>query len=152
MKTESPQGSSGLCGLLEEKLGKLREFFSVTESLYQQLMENNTGGWSQSLARRQNLIPSLDEIDRRIGKRQKENPLHLEPIPETLKERLEFLFKTIEGLLQKSADLNHQCLARVQFLREETKKELLAMRQGKKAAHSYTQRAGSRPRFMDVRE
>jgi len=151
MKSSPSKDLARIGDLLEEKIKAFQEFLYVTEALYDRLREKDSEGISSLICQRQDWVRHIGGIDGKISEWRRENPFPDEILPDILKDRLDFLFQTLRDLLQKTAERDRQCLAQAEFLREETKKELLTLRENWKATHQYIQRAGFPPRFMDVR-
>ena len=66
MSTEDSAYTPGVKDLLDEKVKALREFLSVTHSLYDSLTAKDMVELGRGLEQRQDLIHSIDEIDLRI--------------------------------------------------------------------------------------
>ena len=145
MNADNLACTSSVQNLLDEKVKALMEFLSVTNSLYDSLTAKDMVQLGRGLEQRQNLIHSIDEIDMKIVEA-------WSPNSDPAKGQWGFLFKKMKELLHEIADLDKKCLAQGQFLRDEIQKEILAMRQGWKAARQYSQPAGFQPRFMDLRQ
>lgn len=137
--------------LMQEKIKVLREFLCVTDSLYQSLAAKHMGELSRVLEQRQILVHSMDEIDLKMI----ENGFRTFPegkyIYQENKEWM-LLIKDMRDLLHHVADRDQKCMQKAEFLRDEIQKELVAMRQGWKAARRYTQRSGLQPRFTDSKQ
>jgi len=145
MSTEDLTYIPGVKDLLDEKVKALKEFLSVTNSLYDSLTARDMVQLGRGLEQRQNLIHSIDEIDMKIVEAWPSNS-------DSAKGPWGFLFKRMKELLHEIADLDKKCLSQGQFLRDEFQKEIFAMRQGWKAARQYSQPASFQPRFMDLRQ
>jgi hypothetical protein len=104
----------------------------------------------RQLEKRENLVHSIDDIDRRIlqaSSRTSQAGPGGTPEPDE-----DSVVHNLKTLLREAADLNAQCLAQAALLPEEFKNELAKRREGWTAASRYLQRAGSALRFMDVRQ
>jgi len=137
-------------GLQQEKVKALWEFVAISETLYECLLNRDFAGIDRQLEKRETLIQSIDDIDRRILQASSGNSQSgLAGIPE---EDEDPVLHNLKALLREAADLNAQCLAQAALLREDFKKELATTREGWTAARRYLQQVGSGPRFMNVRQ
>ena len=149
MKNEPP--SSLLTGLQQEKVEALSEFVAVSETLYQCLLTRDFVEIGRHLEKRENLVYSIDDIDRRIlqaySGTSQSGP---GGTPDTDEADEDPVIHNLMTLLREAADLNARCLSQAAFLREEFKNELAKTQEGWKAARRYLQQAGLPPRFMDI--
>lgn len=142
--------TSPLIVLQQEKVKSLWEFIAISETLYECLLNRDFAGIEQQLDKRENLIQSIDDIDRKILQASSGNSQT--GTNGTSGEEEDPVLHNLKTLLQEAAELNAQCLAQAGLLREEFKKELATTREGWTAARRYLQQAGSAPRFMDLRQ
>ena len=140
--------ASPLLSLQQEKVEALWEFVAISETLYQCLLTRDFVEIGRQLEKRENLVHSIDDIDRRIlqasSRTSQAGP---GGTPEADEDPV---VHNLKALLREAADLNAQCLAQAALLPEEFKKELATMREGWTAARWFLQQAGSAPRFMDI--
>jgi len=141
---------SELTALLEEKANALTGFVSASESLLGCLTAGDLESLPAILENRQKLSRCIDEMDARIEAALRKISPDGENPPGAI--RLNRFRGRFEDLLRKSAELEAQCLRAVESQRDRTKKEILALRQGRKAARQYLQRAGMQPRIMDLKK
>ena len=139
--------------LLREKIEILETFVSVSEDLYQSLTAGDVAGAARLTEERRSLIRSIDEVDKKMAEKQPEpSPIRGNP-PSPADHPFGSLREALKGLLQEAAAWDQKCLERAQGLRDETREELLTLRQGHRAARQYTQPKEKEvhPRFMDVK-
>jgi hypothetical protein len=148
MKERNP--ASPLISLQQEKVEVLWEFVAISETLYQCLLDRDFVEIGRQLEKREKLVHSIDDIDRRILQASSgTSQAGSGGIPEADEDPV---VHNLKALLREAADLNAQCLAQAALLREEFKKELATTREGWTAARRYLQQAGLAPRFMDLRQ
>jgi hypothetical protein len=102
---------------------------------------------------RGSLIRSIDGVDKKMVEKQPEpSPTSGNP-PSPANHSFGSLGKALQDLLQEAAAWDRKCLEGAQRLRDETREELLTLRQGHRAARQYTQPKEKEvdPRFMDVK-
>jgi hypothetical protein len=102
---------------------------------------------------RGSLIRSINGVDKKMAEKQPEpSPTSGNPLSPA-NHSFGSLGKALQGLLQEAAAWDRKCLERAQGLRDETREELLTLRQGHRAARQYTQPKEKKvhPRFMDVK-
>jgi hypothetical protein len=139
--------------LLREKIQTLETFVSVSEDLYQSLAAGDVAKAARLTEERGSLIGSIDEVDKKMAGDQPElSPIRETP-PSPANHPFGSLREALQGLLQEAAAWDRKCLERAQGLRDETREELLTLRQGHRAARRYTQPKEKEvhPRFMDVK-
>jgi hypothetical protein len=148
---EIESSSDQLISLQQEKVEALWEFVAVSETLYQCLLDRDFAGIDRQLEKRENLIHSIDEIDRRILQASPETTqVGAGETPESDEDPVPVLHN-LKTLLREAAVLNERCLTRAALLRDELENELGKTREEGAAARRYLQQADSAPRFMDVR-
>ena len=148
MKKKIP--ASPPISLQQEKVEALWEFVAISETLYQCLLARDFVEIARQLEKRENLVHSIDEIDRRIlqaSSGPSQDGLGGTPEPD----EDSVVLHNLKTLLREAADLNAQCLAQAALLQEEFKRESATTREGRIAARRFLQQAGSSPRFMGVR-
>jgi hypothetical protein len=141
-------GSEGLsirlADCLERKLGALRDFLIVTESLKVKCGVEELGEITQLLDRREELMHTINWIDDQI-----------QEIGSGLTQGSDGYIGTvhaIQDVLTRIKILDDQCLDKVISSRERIKNELLEIRNGFKATHCYGGKSFLRPRFLDLRK
>ena len=142
--------SSPLISLRQEKVEALWELVTVSETLYQCLLNRDFAEIDRQLENRENLLHSIDDIDRRLLQASSENSQA--GLGGTPREDEDPVLHNLKTLLREAADLNAQCLAQAALLREEFKKELATTSGGWTAARRYLQQAGSAPRFRGIQQ
>jgi hypothetical protein len=146
VKKKNP--ASLLISLKQEKVEALWEFVAISETLFQCLLTREFVEIGRQLEKRENLVHSIDDIDRRILQASSgTSQARPGEAPETDEDPV---VHNLKALLREAADLNAQCLAQAVLLSEEFKKELATAREGWTAARRFLQQAGSAPRFMDI--
>jgi hypothetical protein len=137
-----------LISLKQEKVEALWELVVISETLCQCLLTRDFMEIGRQLENRENLVHSIDDIDRKILQTSS-GTSQSEPggVPEADEHPV---VHNLEALLREAADLNAQCLALAALLPEEFKKELATKREGWTAARRFLQQAGSAPRLMDI--
>ncbi len=148
MKKKNP--ALPLISLKQEKVEALWEFVAITETLYQCLLTRDFAKIGRQLEKRENLVHSIDDIDRRIL--QASSGTSQAGLGGTPGADEDPVIHNLKILLREAADLDAQCLAQAALLPEEFKKELATIREGWTAARWFLPQAGSAPRFMDVRQ
>jgi hypothetical protein len=147
VKKKNP--ASLLISLQQEKVEALWEFVAISETLYQGLLARDFVKIGRQLEKRENLVHSIDDIDRRILQSPSgTSKAGLGGTPEADEDPV---VHNLKVLLREAADLNAQCLAQAALLPEEFKKELATTREGWTAVRRYLQQVRSAPRFMDGR-
>ena len=137
-----------LISLKQEKVEALWELVAISETLYQCLLTRDFMEIGRQLENRENLVHSIDDIDRKILQASSGTS---QSGPGGAPEADEYpVVHNLKALLREAADLNAQCLARAALLPEEFKKKMATTREGWTAARRFLQRAGSAPRFMDI--
>ena len=137
-------------GLQQEKVKALWEFVAISETLYECLLNRDFAEIDRQLEKRETLIQSIDDIDRKIL--QASSGDSQTGIGGTAGKDENPVLHNLKTLLREAAELNAQCLAQAALLREEFKKELATTRGGWTAARRYLQQAGSAPRFMGIQQ
>jgi hypothetical protein len=139
----SEELSIRLADCLERKLGALRDFLIVTESLKVKCGVEELGEIPQLLDRREELMYTVNWIDDQIQK-----------IGSGLTQNSNGYIGTvhaIQDVLTKIKILDDQCLDKVTSSRERIKNELLEIRNGFKATHCYANKLIHQPRFLDLK-
>jgi hypothetical protein len=140
--------SSPFIDLQREKVEALWELVAITETLYQCLLKRDFVEISRQLEKREALVHSIDDIDRRIH--QASSGTSQAELGGTPEEGEDPVVHNLKVLLREVADLDAQCLAHAALLREEFEKELATTREGWTAARKFLRQAGSAPLFMDI--
>ncbi len=145
--------NKSLCSLLislqQEKVEALWEYVAISEELYRCLLDRDFAEIDRQLEKRENLIHSIDDIDRKIF--QASSGTSQAGLGETPgADQNSVVLHNLKTLLREAADLNDRCLAQAALLREEFKNESAKTREGWKAARRCLQQAGLSPRFMDI--
>ena len=135
---------SGLITCLEKKLAAVKDFSSITETLRDRVENGDLSKVMPLLAQRQELIEHIDRIEEQIQKIRPKKTL------KELRNRTEPVSRTIWEILKKTVALDKACAARVISWQDEIKGELIKMRKGLKAVHSYTGRLSGPPKFLDM--
>ncbi len=146
MKKKNP--ASLLISLKQQKVEALWELVAISETLYQCLLTRYFVGIGRQFEKREKLVHSIDDIDRKIL--QASSGTSQAGPGEAPEADEDPVVHNLKALLQEAADLNAQCLAQAVLLPEEFKKELAKAREGWTAARRFLQQAGSAPRFMDI--
>ena len=146
MKKNNP--ASLLISLKQEKVEALWEFVAISETLYQCLLTRDFGEIGRQLEKRENLVHSIDDIDRKIL--QASSGTSQAGPGGTPEADEDPAVHNLKALLREAADLNAQCLAQAALLPKEFKKELATTHEEWAAARWFLQQAGSAPRFMDI--
>jgi len=137
-------------GLQQEKVKALWEFVAISETLYECLLNRDFAEIDRQLEKREALIQSIDDIDRKIL--QASSGGSQTGIEGTAGKDENPVLHNLKTLLREAAELNAQCLAQAALLREEFKKELATTSGGWTAARRYLQQAGSAPRFRGIQQ
>ena len=140
-------GSEGLsirlADCLERKLGTLRDFLIVTESLKVKCDVEELGEITQLLDRREELMHTINWIDEQIQEIRSDLTRSSSGDVGTV--------HAIQEVLMRIKILDDQCSDKVTSSRERIKNELLEIRNGFKATHCYAKKLIHQPRFLDLR-
>jgi hypothetical protein len=132
-----------LTDCLEIKLDALREFLAITESLNEKCDLEDPKEITPLLDRREELIDTINLMDEQIRKNKSDRTYDQGVNIETI--------HAIQGVLTRIKILDDHCLSKVTSLRERTGSELLEIRRGIKAIHSYAGKTVLHPKFLDLR-
>jgi len=141
--TDSDEGS-GLISCLEKKLAFVKDFSSITEAIRSKVEKGDLSAVTTLLAQRQELIDHIGRIEEQIQKIGPKNPL------KGLRDRTDSVSRTIREILEKTIILDKECVAQMISWQDEIRGELIRMRKGLKAVHSYTGRLTGPPKFLDM--
>lgn len=145
-----PIDPSEITRCLEEKIGALKEYLSLTESLKEKLDIQEMNEAKALLAKRKDLISFIDGLNEKISKIQSGRPLGKKNLSRDLQDRMDSLFETVRELLKKISALDKACQTQMIACQQETKNELSNMRDGLTILHNYIPKPSLAPRFMDV--
>jgi hypothetical protein len=138
-----PDEGSGLIACLEKKLAFVKEFSSITETLRTKVEKGDIFAVTTLLAQRQAVIDQIGRIEEQIQRAGSKNPL------KGFRDRTGSVSTTIREILEKTIILDKECAARMISWQAEIRAELIGMRKGLKAVHSYTGRLTGPPKFLD---
>jgi len=126
----------------------------VSQDLVRSLAAGDVAESARLTEERGHLIRSIDEAD---AKKAEGKPERFPPEGSPaggVNPPSGSLHETLRNLLQEAAVWDLKCVDGAQKLRDETRSELLILRQGRRAAGRYIQSKDPevRPRFMDVKQ
>ena len=153
MATQKPSSASAdlsrLCQLLEQKIAIFKDFVSITESLKDMIVENNTEAVELIIARRHKLITAIDTIDCEIRRIREEKTLQeVLRTPEGRK-RVQSLVKNLENMINKTMRLNQSCETAAEDELNKLRDDLSGLGHSLKWFKGY--RNPREPRFLDVK-
>ncbi len=141
--TDSGEGC-GLITCLEKELAFVKDFSSITETLRDKIGKGDISAVTMLLAQRQELIDPIGRIEEQIQKFEPKSPL------EGLGDRTDSVSRRIREILEKTILLDKECIAQMTSWQGEIRGELIRMRKGLKAVHSYAGRLTGPPKFLDT--
>ena len=149
--SEELSSDGKLLGAVEEKLRVSRELLEVTESIQGAAEGEKIARVHSLLAERQALMQRVEKID--AGIREIDEGIFSRDGRRSWRshDRIESLWKAIEGVFRTAADLDRAAISRIASQQKEIKDELLRIRSSSKSVYAYRNGFGTGPRFMDVR-
>ena len=141
-----------MCGFLEKKLDKFREYQSVTEKM-KQIVQSNDGNndLSRLINRRQKCIGAIKNINSSIEKIVKNGSVKLSHISYNYKILIDRYLLNIKEILIQVNLMDKELVAIVAEQGENIKTELLNMRNKRQAARGYHTNKRYSPKFLDTR-
>jgi hypothetical protein len=141
-----------MCGFLEKKLDKFREYQSVTEKM-KQIVQSNDGNNDLSglINRRQKCIGAIENINSSIEKIVKNGSMKLSHISYNYKALIDRYLLNIKEILIQVNLMDKELVAIVAEQGENIKTELLNMRNKRQAARGYYTNKRYSPKFLDTR-
>ena len=134
--------------ILMRKLQTYAEFHSVTGLLRNALECEEMTAVNQCIDRREELVREIDGLDRRIDHHRRFASLdQSRAIARLLSEMSVKLSEQLRRIIADDRD----CTALVEQRRDETRKELAAIRHQKEGFHGYALKPPRMPKFLNVR-
>jgi len=144
--------SAAILEAVAEKINGLREFLALTETLQHHLQQKNLADVPHLLEERNRLIQRMDRADRQTGLDRFDPSSAKKNLSGSLQSRSDSMVRELRDLLQRTADVDHQCLKEAQAFKEAIQDELTLFRKKLRVARTYGGRPILQPRFMDTRE
>jgi hypothetical protein len=135
-------------GMLVQKGKAVDEFLSATKHLQHALESDDLAAVTQSIKRREELMPVIDEIDQRISLcRQKDKP-DRDPL---LVQQVVKMSEKLSGRLKEIISANQECNTIAASRCEALNKEMATVHQSEEGLHVYAGRTQGMPKFLSVR-
>ena len=138
-----------VCSYFEKKLDLYRRYLGLTEGLRDALMDREMGIVNEFLSKRQHCIRGIESIDTSISESAGATDKRRKQLSEEATPMINGYIEEIKEIMDKVDQIDRGLACGVSEEVETIKRELLRMRDFKKAARGYQSGKGNGPRFFD---
>jgi len=137
---------------LENKLGKFREYQTVTEKMKKAVCDNDESNeLSRLIHRRQKCIGAIEKINSSMQKINKNGSVKFSCISKKYKGLVESCLSNIKGVMAQVDLMDRELVTIVSEQGESIKTEILKMRNMRQAARGYRTNKRYSAKFLDTR-
>lgn len=141
-----------LCLLMEQKASLVSGYFSISEAMYEELLQGKDAGIDCFISKRQNCMNNIKKTDRSIEKWMKTKRDGLKGIPGDFKDAFAGYLAHIKTLLEKTAAIDAEVIGMVKEKCRNIKAELLTINNAGQAAKGYRMKSKYIPMYLDEKK
>lgn len=142
-----------ICGCLEKKLDKFKEYQNVTEHMKQTVCSNDEiNEFSRLINKRQKYIGAIERINSYIEKMLKNSSVKIDNISHKYKKLIDEYLLSIKEIMLQVELMDKELVTVVAEQGERIKTELLNVRNKRQAARGYHTNKRYPPKFLDTRK
>ena len=140
-----------ICSFLEKKLAFFEQYLSITKKMKEDFNDKEENDIGAFLSERQNCINKIQKVDLSVAKVIKAGSDGIDHISHKLKAMMDSYLEKIKNIMDSVDLIDKELMVKVKEESNSVKRDLLKMRNVRKAARGYRPETRYSPRFLDQR-